>query len=74
VLSKQLGRVNLYPDSEITLSTGKFSPGYAGNESSADERDPAQTVNASAGRRTKKIRNFSLVNSAISGNIAIVCF
>ncbi len=74
MLSKQLGRVNLYPDSEITLSTGKFSPGYAGNESSADERDPAQTVNASAGRRTKKSRNFLLVNSAISGNLTIVCF
>ena len=62
MLSKQLGRVNLYAASATTLSTGKFSPGDAGNESSADERDPAQTVNASAGRRTKKIRNFSLVN------------
>ena len=62
MLFKPLGRVNLYAASEITLSTGKFSQGDAGNESSADERDPAQTVNASAGRRTKKIRNFSLVN------------
>ena len=71
---KPLGRVNLYAASTITLPTGKFSPGDAGNESSADERDPVQTVNASAGRRTKKIRDFLLVNSAISGNLAIVCF
>ena len=58
MLFRPLRRVNLYATSAVTPSTGKVSPGDVGNESSADERNPVQAVNASADRRTKKSRNF----------------
>ena len=58
MLFKPLGRVNLYPASEITPSTGKFSPGDAGNESSAERTGPGADGQRQSGKENEQEQKF----------------